>query len=140
MIFIVSAGFLPGLTCFGPLRSNIWFNIYLPFLLQINSFIINYNIEIDELSINVSYDKAIESISYQWYRGIATPEEINEYEETRKEKNSSQQSDEDDDELQEESDEIVALGEEQVLKLSNENGKEIKKIVLFLLFLLDMKL
>lgn len=82
----------------------------------------------DELSINVSYDKAIESISYQWYRGIATPEEINEYEETRKEKNSSQQSDEDDDELQEESDEIVALGEEQVLKLSNENGKEIKKI------------
>lgn len=82
----------------------------------------------DELSINVSYDKTIESISYQWYRGVATPEEITEYEEKRKEKRNNQQTDEDDDELQEESNEIAALGEEQVLKLANENRKEIKKI------------
>ena len=62
----------------------------------------------DELSISVSYDSSIESISYQWYRGIVTPDEIKEYEANREEKSNS--SDENDDEIEEESDDIAALG------------------------------
>lgn len=80
----------------------------------------------DELSISVSYDSSIESISYQWYRGIVTPDEIKEYEANREEKSNS--SDENDDEIEEESDDIAALGKLEEKKLSNEKNVKLEKI------------
>lgn len=80
----------------------------------------------DELAITVSYDTSIESISYQWYRGIVTSDEINEYEATRTEKSSTPS--ENDDEMQEENDDIVALGKLEEKKLSNERNIKLEKI------------
>jgi len=81
----------------------------------------------DELSINVSYNQPIESISYQWYRGLVTREEILEYEESRH-LDDSDDSDVDDDEIKEESNEIVALGDLEELKLENETQKKLQRI------------
>ncbi len=84
--------------------------------------------DLDELSINVSYNQPLESISYQWYRGIVTREEILEYEELQQENDDTEDSEVDDDEIQEETDDIVALGDLEELKLENENQKKIQKI------------
>lgn len=90
--------------------------------------LIELNADQDLLSINISYTSAIENVTYQWYRGNVSAEEISEYEATR-DTNSSSSENEADDELVEEDDtSIKALGKLKEEKGIGENTIRIENI------------
>lgn len=90
--------------------------------------LIELNADEDLLSINISYTSSIENVTYQWYRGSVSAEEIKEYEATREESLSASE-DESDDELVEEDDaSIKALGKLKEEKGIGENTIRIENI------------
>lgn len=79
----------------------------------------------DLLTIEVSYKSAIESISYQWYRGKVTSSDIEKYLQTPEDNTTS----ESDDEIEEEDEnKISALGTQQVQKGTGESIMNLKNI------------
>lgn len=81
----------------------------------------------DLLDINVSYSQAIEEVSYQWYRGNATIEEI--YACMENSENSSEENAEnDDEEILENEEKVIALGDVKTLKGNGQNDLKVQKI------------
>lgn len=72
----------------------------------------------DILEIEVSYDSSIEEVSYQWYRGNVSLNEIEEYEKTIPDSTTNE---EDDEEIEEDENSIKRLGEIQTQKGTGEN-------------------
>lgn len=84
----------------------------------------------DILTINVTSKDAIEEISYQWYRGDATLEEIYSYMDSQKATQESEQevNENDDEEIEEDDMEIYALGETKSEKGTGKNDMSISNI------------
>lgn len=80
--------------------------------------------EEDLLTIEVSYNEEIEEVSYQWYRGNVTIEEINEY----LENGEKTTSDDNDDEEQEDDTSIKALGYVKPTKGTGETQMKLQNI------------
>ena len=78
----------------------------------------------DLLTIEVSYNASIESVTYQWYRGKVTSADIEEY----SKKTETSTSENDDEEIDEDEEKIKSLGMEQVQKGTGENIMNIKNI------------
>lgn len=77
----------------------------------------------DILTINVnSADKGIELVSYQWYKGEATIDQIKQYQ-AEHEATSSEENENDDEESNIDEDEIVAIGETEVEKSNKDDGQ-----------------
>lgn len=87
------------------------------------SIVLNANEDI--LSIETTYSAPIESVSYQWYRGEVTADEIDEYESEKN--NNSTSSDEADDEVVED-DGIKALGKLEQKKGQGETSMSLENI------------
>ncbi len=88
--------------------------------------VITLNADQDIITINVSANKAIEEISYQWYRGTASVEDIkqimNNVNEDEEEENN------DDEEVSEENQKIVKLGNAITEKGTGQNSMIVSNI------------
>lgn len=90
--------------------------------------LIELNANQDLLSINISYTSAIENVTYQWYRGNVSAEEISEYEATRETNSSSSDNEADDELVEEDESSIKALGKLKEEKGIGENTIRIENI------------
>lgn len=83
----------------------------------------------DILSIDVSYGSAIEEVSYKWYRGNASLDDIHQYESEQNNQSENEQVDENDDEESAvDEEELIALGEINTEKGTGQNQMKLQNI------------